>query len=87
VFSFFNYNDMKQKIIGIVFVAAIVVAAAWNFSQNKVDAELSDLALANVEALAGGEITIGGCCSNGVICVVTIGETQFVYPGSSPCSA
>jgi hypothetical protein len=46
---------MKKKIFSIVFVTAIAIAAAWNFSQNKAEVELSDLALENVEALAAGE--------------------------------
>jgi hypothetical protein len=57
----FNKNEfkylkkMKKKIVSIVFVAAIAVAAAWNFSQSKAEADMPDLALANVEALASGE--------------------------------
>jgi hypothetical protein len=58
---------MKKKIFSIVFVAAIAVAAAWNFAQNKSNVELSDLAMANVEALADGE-TIKGCCPGGGGC-------------------
>lgn len=46
---------MKNTILKIVFVAALAVVAgvtAYN-AQNK--EELSDLALENIEALAGGE--------------------------------
>jgi hypothetical protein len=44
---------MKRKIISITFIAAIAVAAAWNFNQSSnAGVELSDIALANVEALA-----------------------------------
>jgi hypothetical protein len=47
---------MRKKIMSIAFVVAIAVAAAWNFSRSsKVEVGLSDLALANVEALAGEE--------------------------------
>jgi hypothetical protein len=46
---------MKKKIIIIVFIAAIAVTATWNYNQNKTGVDLSDLALANVEALAGDE--------------------------------
>jgi hypothetical protein len=67
MFCLLNYNDMKKKIISVVFVAAIVVAAAWNFGQSKAEVELSDFALANVEALASGE-TIVGCCPGGGAC-------------------
>jgi hypothetical protein len=48
---------MKKKILCLVFVVAIAIAAAWNFTQNKTEVELSSLELANVEALASGEGT------------------------------
>ncbi|MDR0749065.1 MAG: NVEALA domain-containing protein [Tannerellaceae bacterium] len=49
---------MKSRLTSIVFVAAIAIAAAWNFTQSsKAEVELSDLALTNVEALASGEGT------------------------------
>jgi hypothetical protein len=72
---------MKKKIISIAFVAAIAVAAAWNFTQSKTEVELSDLALTNVEALASGEGTIKGCCPGGGACVIS-GVTLL---GSYPC--
>jgi hypothetical protein len=59
---------MKKKIISIAFVAAIAVAAAWNFSQSKAEVELSDMALANVEALASEENDDG----TGQLCYHTI---------------
>jgi hypothetical protein len=46
---------MKKKIRSIAFVVAIAAAATWNFSQSKAKVDLSDLALANVEALASEE--------------------------------
>ena len=46
---------MKKKILGAAIIAAMAVAAGWNFNQSKKEVELSDLALANVEALARGE--------------------------------
>lgn len=46
--------DMK-KLLGIIAIAAIAAAAGWNFNQSQNDVELSDLALANVEALARNE--------------------------------
>ena len=46
---------MGKKIIGVIAFAAIAVAAGWNYQQNKQDAELSDLALENIEALARNE--------------------------------
>lgn len=44
-----------KKLFGIIALAAIAAAAGWNFSQNQNEVEMSDLALANVEALARGE--------------------------------
>ena len=69
---------MKKKIFGVALIAAMALAAGWNFNQSKNEVELSDLALANVEALASGEDTSGKIC---------------FYPGTSnydeliPCDA
>ncbi len=46
---------MKKKIFGAALIAAMAVAAGLNFNQSKNEVELSDLALANVEALANNE--------------------------------
>ncbi|KKB54442.1 hypothetical protein HMPREF1212_00155 [Parabacteroides sp. HGS0025] len=53
---------MKKKIFGVALIAAMAVAAGWNFNQNKNETKLSDLAMANVEALAGCETITGGSC-------------------------
>ncbi|WP_293716711.1 NVEALA domain-containing protein [uncultured Parabacteroides sp.] len=45
-----------KKLFGIIIIAAIAVTAGWNFSQSQNEVELSDLALANVEALARREV-------------------------------
>ncbi len=55
---------MKKKIISIVFVAAIAVAAAWNVSQKEDKATLSDIALGNVEALANQPLPKGTLYGN-----------------------
>lgn len=55
---------MKTKILGVVAVTAIAVVAGWNFSQSRNEVVLSDLALANVEALANGETATGKTCYN-----------------------
>ena len=44
-----------KKLFGIMALAAIAATAGWNYSQSQDDVELSDLALANVEALASAE--------------------------------
>lgn len=50
-----------KKLLGIIAIAALVAAAGWNFSQSQNEVEMSDLALANVEALASGEFNEGTC--------------------------
>ena len=52
---------MKKKIFGVALIAIMAVAAGWNFNQSKNETQLSDLALANVEALARGEWGDGHC--------------------------
>lgn len=46
---------MKKKIFGIALIAIMALAAGWNFTQSKNEVKLSELALANVEALAEDE--------------------------------
>lgn len=53
-------NTMK-RIIGIILIAVAAVTAGWNFSQSQNEVKLSDLALANIEALASGEFNEGTC--------------------------
>jgi hypothetical protein len=68
---------MKTKFFSIVFVAAIAVAAAWNVTQSKTEVELSDLALANVEALASEEDDndgTGKTCYNSI----TTGDSELI---------
>ncbi|MCS2892379.1 MULTISPECIES: NVEALA domain-containing protein [Parabacteroides] len=53
---------MKNKILGVAIIAALTITASWNFQQNQKQTKLSDLTLANVEALASGEDTSGKIC-------------------------
>lgn len=46
---------MKKRLLSIAFVAAIAVTASWTFAQSENKATLSELTLANVEALANDE--------------------------------
>lgn len=59
---------MKKKILGTVMIVSMVLVTCWNSNQSKNETILSDLALANVEALASGEISagcvLGGCVVN-----------------------
>ncbi|HML72604.1 MAG TPA: NVEALA domain-containing protein [Macellibacteroides fermentans] len=52
---------MKKRLFCIVFVVGIVTAGL-NFTQDVNDISLTDLTLANVEALATCEKTVGGSC-------------------------
>jgi hypothetical protein len=45
-------RDAIKKIAGAVIVAAIVLIAGWNVIQSMSEVTLSDVAMANVEALA-----------------------------------
>lgn len=59
-------DNMKTKIYGIALIAIMAIAASWNFNQNKNKMKLSELALANVEALARGELPeVEIVCSGG----------------------
>jgi hypothetical protein len=44
-----------KKVMMATIVVAISVISGWNISQSKSEGTLSDMALANVEALASGE--------------------------------
>lgn len=55
---------MDKKIFGVALIATMAVAASWNFNQSKNEVELSDLVLANVEALASYE---DDQCPNGCL--------------------
>lgn len=60
---------MKKYIISMMAVATVAIAG-WNYQQNK-EVELSDLAMANVEALASGE-SIEEFCKDCVFSAITI---------------
>ena len=50
-----NFNLNEKKIVSAVFVAAIAIAAGYTMKQNAEKNDFSDIALANVEALARAE--------------------------------
>ena len=52
---------MKGKILKVTIVAAFALIAGMNVYNVQKSDVMSDLALANVEALAGGEGSGGGC--------------------------
>lgn len=54
---------MKRKILSAALFVAIAVAAGWNVNQSENEVTLSELGLANVEALANPE-GAGDKCDN-----------------------
>ena len=64
---------MGKKILGVIALVAIAAATGWNYQQNKQEVEFSDLALANVEALATMRVV------NIVKDFVTIGQVHIVF--------
>ena len=61
---------MTKKFFGIIVIAVVAIVVGWNYQQGKTDVKLSDLALANVEALADGENPFD--CPNG--CLTSPGQ-------------
>ncbi len=67
---------MKKKIFAILIVAVVAVFAGYNVYQSQKGEMMSDLMLANVEALARGE--------GSVTCVEDKGDTCVVGSTSVP---
>ncbi len=67
---------MKKKIVGVMLVVAVAMLAGYNVYRSHTNVELSDLALANIEALAstseGGEGGEGG---------ITCNQSKHTSPG------
>lgn len=73
---------MKKSIYKILFVTAFTMVASYNIYAFQQEVEMSDLAIANVEALARGETYIPGgtCWGTG-----PDGENQTCYGGYTIC--
>lgn len=69
-----NFKQMKKKIFSVVATVAVVAAAGWSYQQSKQYDGMSELALANVEALARNEI-------DDIRCNESIPETCIIYNG------
>ena len=50
---------MKKVITRAVFIATFVCAAGYSLYASQHETQLADLAMANVEALANGEVIVG----------------------------
>lgn len=70
-----------KKLFGIMALVAIAAAAGWNFNQSQNEVELSDLALANVEALARGEVDHKDCPGGRHLCVWVNHTTYYDHNG------
>lgn len=53
---------MKKKIFSLTIIAALSLIASYNFFKHESKIHLSDLALNNIEALAGAECTTNWSC-------------------------
>ena len=50
---------MKKNILKLVFASAFALVAGYSIYASQKKVEMSDLAMANVEALASGEVIVG----------------------------
>lgn len=74
---------MKKALYAVAVIATIAIAG-WNYQQNK-EVELSELALANVEALArneGSNDCHNFCPRSGYMCIINYANgTSTSCPG------
>ncbi len=66
---------MKKKILGATFMVAVMAVAGYNMYMSQSEFEMSELAMANVEALAypeggNGKSSIQGKCKNSDISIM-----------------
>ncbi|WP_019541471.1 NVEALA domain-containing protein [Proteiniphilum acetatigenes] len=67
---------MKKKILSGIFALALLAATGYGVNQSvNSNANLSDLALNNVEALANGEVGFPWLCANTSpnVCIIDMG--------------
>ena len=74
---------MRKKIFAVMIVAVVAAFAGYNVYQSQNTNTLSDLALANVEALAQNE----GSGSRGTLYGNAAGNRYCCCPGSNSCGA
>lgn len=74
---------MKKSILKIVFASAFTLVASYSVYASQQKVEMSDLAIANVEALAGGESGTVKCCPDpGDECKLSSGD---ILEGQDEC--
>ena len=73
---------MKKNIIKTTMIAVVAIFAGYNVYQSNMNSnELSDVMLANVEALADNEAGANGCYPT--ICKKKC--KQYIYESTTPC--
>ena len=74
-----------KKILKVLAIVAVVIFAGYNVHKAQQPVVLSDVAMANVEALAQGEITVLTPCfqvpDNNCIYISTTSNEVIVIPG------
>ena len=77
-------KNIKKLIIGLAFIAVAAIAA-WNVSENSNKYGLSDLSLANVEALANREGSSDSVTCYSVFSECWIFGCSKIYRCGMPC--
>lgn len=76
---------MKKKVLGVFVVAVIAAVTGWNYNRSMNEAAISDLALANLEALASNEGSSDCerlCTRSGYMCIINFTDgTSISCPG------
>ena len=74
---------MKKNILKLVFTSSFALVADYSVYASQQEVEMSDLAIANVEALAGGESGTVKCCPDpGDECKLSSGD---ILEGQDEC--
>lgn len=81
IINLINKSKMKKIVITLI-LCMVAIGAIKNLVSHK--DEVSSLLLYNIEALAGGEISIYHCIGNGSVdCPITHTNVEYVFGGYS----
>jgi uncharacterized Rmd1/YagE family protein len=72
---------MKNKLLISIFMVAVLTIVGWNISESQSDLALSDVVLANIEALANERAEPGTLYGN------ADGTRFCCCPGTNSCAA
>lgn len=73
-----------SKLIVAAIITLIVTTTSYGIYTYNKHNSMSDLMLANIEALADDEVSITGCQPNGGTCVISIGGTHIIKDDQHP---